>query len=118
MNNLNLNSDNLNLSNDNYNSDDNDIFNSNDNDNYDEKKINLIFNDKGKKEIIFLGENSFVGEGLKAFLKKKNIDEEHYDNFTFIYNDKNLFLDDERKLKDVFLGLHAQINVIGEIIEV
>ena len=71
MNNLNLNSDNLIINSDNYNSDDN--FNSNDNsndnanDNDDEKKINLIFNYKGKKEVIFLGENSFVGDGLKAF---------------------------------------------------
>jgi hypothetical protein len=104
LNNLNLNSDNFNLSNDNFNN----------NNNYDEKKINLIFNYKGKKEVIFLGENSFVGDGLRAFLEKKNIDEEDYDNYTFIYDDKNLFLDDERKLKDVFFGVHAQINVIGE----
>ena len=86
-------------------------FNSHDNNN--EKIINLIFNYKGKKEVIYLGENSFVRDGLRTFLKKKNIDEEDYDYFTFMYDDKNLFLDDKRKLKDVFFGVHAQINVLG-----
>jgi hypothetical protein len=77
LNNLNLNSDNLIISNVNNNNNDsfiindndneNESFNSNDNgndnDNSDERKINLIFNYKGKKEVIFLGENSSVGDG-------------------------------------------------------
>ena len=104
INNFNLNFDNLNRSIDS---------NNNDNDN-DEKKINLIFNYQGKKEVIFLGENSLVGDGLRAFLEKKDIDEDDYKHFTFVYDDKNLFLDDERKLKDIFFGVHAQINVLGK----
>jgi hypothetical protein len=123
--NLNLNSDSLNpinLSIDNKNNNENSIANSNDNDNSiinsnsndNEKKINLIFNYKGKKEVVILGENSSVGDGLKAFLEKKNIDEDDYEYFTFVYDDKNIFLDDKRKLKDVFFGVHAQINVLGK----
>jgi len=64
--------------------------------------------------VIFLGENSLVGDGLRAFLEKKDIDEDDYKHFTFVYDDKNIFLDDERKLKDVFFGVHAQINVLGK----
>jgi len=113
MNSLNMNSfnsDNLNHSNENCNN--NESFDSNNND---EKKINLIFNYKGKKDVVFLGENSFVGDGLRAFLEKKKISEDDYKYFTFVYDDKNIYLDDKRKLKDVFLGLNAQINVFGKL---
>ena len=78
-----------------------------------ERKINLIFNYKDKKVVIFLGENSQVGNGLRAFLEKENINKNEYKGFTFVYDGINISLTDQRRPKEVFKGLNPQIKVYG-----
>jgi hypothetical protein len=78
-----------------------------------ERKINLIFNYKDKKVVIHLGVNSSVGDGLRAFLEKENINMNEYKKFTFIYDGTNISLTDKRRPNDVFKGLNPQIKVFG-----
>jgi hypothetical protein len=76
-----------------------------------ERKINLIFNYKDKKVVILLGENSPVGDGLRAFLEKENINKNEYKGFTFVYDGINISLTDQRRPNEVFKGLNPQIKV-------
>ena len=78
-----------------------------------ERKINLIFNYKDKKVVILLGENSPVGDGLRAFLAKENINDNEYKGFTFVYDGSNISLTDQRRPNEVFKGLNPQIKVYG-----
>lgn len=78
-----------------------------------ERKINLIFNYKDKKVVILLGENSPVGNGLRAFLEKENINKNEYKGFTFVYDGVNISLTDQRRPNEVFKGLNPQIKVFG-----
>ena len=78
-----------------------------------ERKINLIFNYKDKKVVILLGENSPVGNGLRAFLEKENINKNEYKGFTFVYDGANISLTDQRRPNEVFKGLNPQIKVFG-----
>ena len=78
-----------------------------------ERKINLIFNYKDKKVVILLGENSPVGNGLRAFLEKENINKNEYKGFTFVYDGANISLNDQRRPNEVFKGLNPQIKVFG-----
>jgi len=78
-----------------------------------ERKINLIFNYKDKKVVILLGENSPVGDGLRAFLAKENINRNEYKGFTFVYDGANISLTDQRRPNEVFKGLNPQIKVYG-----
>ena len=78
-----------------------------------ERKINLIFNYKDKKVVILLGENSPVGDGLRAFLAKENINRNEYKGFTFVYDGTNITLTDQRRPNEVFKGLNPQIKVYG-----
>lgn len=78
-----------------------------------ERKINLIFNYKDKKVVILLGENSPVGDGLKAFLEKENLNKNEYKDFTFVYDGANISLTDQRRPNEVFKGLNPQIKVFG-----
>ena len=78
-----------------------------------ERKINLIFNYKDKKVVILLGENSPVGDGLRAFLEKENLNKNEYKDFTFVYDGANISLTDQRRPNEVFKGLNPQIKVFG-----
>ena len=78
-----------------------------------ERKINLIFNYKDKKVVILLGVNSPVGDGLRAFLEKENINLNEYKKFTFIYDGTNISLTDQRRPNEVFKDLNPQIKVFG-----
>ena len=75
-----------------------------------ENRINIIFNYKTEKILIFLKVSSTVEDCLKEFLKRVNISENEANNLTFIYNDKKLLLNDKRKLGEIFIGI-ANINV-------
>ena len=90
----------------------NNLNNLNNFDNNTEKRINLIFDYKGEKTIIFLGESSSIKDGLNGFIQKRGIAENVAKNLSFFYNNRKLLLTDERQLKEVFGPSLARIIVI------
>ena len=76
--------------------------------------INLIFNYRGKRIIIYLKESSTVSEALEKFFDKEGIEENDYEKFNFLYNDKKLLLGDDTPLKNIFLGIgYIDVNEIN-----
>jgi hypothetical protein len=90
----------------------NNLNNLNNFDNNTEKRINLIFDYKGEKTIVFLGESSSIKDGLNGFIQKRGIAENVAKNLSFFYNNRKLLLTDERQLKEVFGPSLARIIVI------
>ena len=90
----------------------NNLNNLNNMNNNTEKRINLIFDYKGEKTIVFLGESSSIKDGLKAFIQKRDIAENIAKKLSFFCNGRKLLLTDERQLKEVFGPSLARIIVM------